>query len=82
MTYQKPKPSHHPLIDSGPLSSLYKNLIKCKECSRIVDFRTKVADNKEAISRLEVLGKANTWVKDVNAEIIDTWSSSRSAWWK
>ena len=58
MTYQKPKPSHHPLIDSGPLSSLYKNLIKCKECSRIVDFRTKVAKIKGSNFSIGSIGES------------------------
>ena len=41
-----PKVSDHPLISSGPLSRLYKNLVKCNACPRIVDFRTRVAKEK------------------------------------
>ena len=71
MTYKKPKPSHHPLIDSGPLSSLYKNLIKCNECSRIVDFRTKVAKNKrKQFLDWKYWGKPIPGFGDLNAELL------------
>lgn len=71
MTYKKPKPSHHPLVDSGPLSSLYKNLIKCKECSRIVDFRTKVAKNKrKQFLDWTYWGKPIPGFGDVKAELL------------
>ena len=38
-----PKVSDHPLVTSGPLSELYKDLVRCNACPRIVDFRTRVA---------------------------------------
>ncbi len=41
-----PTPDQHPLIQSGPLSSLYQSVIICDRCPRIVDFRTKVAREK------------------------------------
>ena len=41
-----PTPDQHPLIQSGPLSSLYQSVITCDRCPRIVDFRTKVAKEK------------------------------------
>ena len=41
-----PTPDQHPLIQSGPLSSLYQSVITCNRCPRIVDFRTKVAKEK------------------------------------
>tara|TARA_B110000263_G_scaffold110457_1_gene96524 strand:+ start:2593 stop:3315 length:723 start_codon:yes stop_codon:yes gene_type:complete len=41
-----PKPEDHPLIRSSEMSSLYKEVIKCNICPRIVDFRTKIANEK------------------------------------
>ena len=46
MGYKKPTPTEHPLITNGSLSKLYKNLIQCNKCPRIVDFRTKIAKEK------------------------------------
>lgn len=46
MINKSPLPDQHPLIKSGPMSSLYKSLILCEACPRIVDFRTKVAQSK------------------------------------
>ena len=41
-----PKVSDHPLVTAGPLSELYKDLVRCNACPRIVDFRTRVAKEK------------------------------------
>ena len=41
-----PTADNHPLITSGPFSKLYKNLIQCNACPRIVDFRNKVSKEK------------------------------------
>ena len=41
-----PKPEDHPLIRSSEMSSLYKEVIKCNICPRIVNFRTKIANEK------------------------------------
>ena len=41
-----PKSEDHPLIRSGPMASLYKEIVNCKVCPRIVDFRTKIANEK------------------------------------
>ena len=46
MTNFHPKSIDHPLINSGLMSSLYKEMIKCESCPRIVDFRKKVAMEK------------------------------------
>mgnify|MGYP002014199521 FL=1 len=41
-----PIAKQHPLIQSGSMSSLYKEVISCKICPRLVDFRTKIANEK------------------------------------
>ena len=41
-----PVAKQHPLIQSGSMSSLYKEVISCKICPRLVDFRTKIANEK------------------------------------
>ena len=41
-----PKPNDHPLLVSGPLSHLYNELIKCRSCPRIVEFRERIAREK------------------------------------
>ena len=46
MSNLNPVPKHHPLIESGSMSSLYKEVITCKICPRLVDFRTKIANEK------------------------------------
>ena len=46
MKSYSPKPMDHPLLQDGKLSSLYNELIKCKKCPRIVEFREKVAVEK------------------------------------
>ena len=46
MTNFNPRSKDHPLIKSGSMSSLYKEVVKCESCPRIVDFRKKVALEK------------------------------------
>ena len=46
MTNFSPRSKDHPLIKSGSMSSLYKEVVKCESCPRIVDFRKKVALEK------------------------------------
>jgi len=46
LTNFNPRSKDHPLIKSGSMSSLYKEVVKCESCPRIVDFRKKVALEK------------------------------------
>ena len=41
-----PNKNQHPLIAGGPMRNLYLDVIKCKECPRLVDFRQKIAKEK------------------------------------
>ena len=41
-----PTSKQHPLIIKGSMKSLYQELIKCKMCPRLVDFREKIAKEK------------------------------------
>ena len=41
-----PTAKQHPLIIDGPMKNLYQDVIKCKACPRLVDFREKIAKEK------------------------------------
>ena len=45
MSNLHPKINDHPLVYSGPMSTLYKDVVKCIKCERLVDFRQKIADS-------------------------------------
>ena len=53
-----PKVSDHPLITKGPLSTLYKDLVRCNACPRIVDFRTRVAKEKGSNIKSGLIGES------------------------
>ena len=46
MKPHNPNPNDHPLLINGPLSSLYSELINCRLCPRIVEFRERIAREK------------------------------------
>ena len=46
MESHNPNPNDHPLLINGPLSSLYSELINCRLCPRIVEFRERIAREK------------------------------------
>ena len=66
-----PKVSDHPLIAKGPLSTLYKDLVRCNACPRIVDFRTKVAKEKrKQYQEWTYWGKPIPGYGDVSAKLL------------
>ncbi len=46
MSTISPTAKQHPLIIKGSMKSLYQEVIKCKMCPRLVDFREKIAKEK------------------------------------
>ena len=66
-----PKVSDHPLIAKGPLSTLYKDLVRCNACPRIVDFRTRVAKEKrKQYQEWTYWGKPIPGYGDVSAKLL------------
>ena len=47
-----PTAKQHPLINKGSMKSLYQEVIKCKMCPRLVDFREKIAN--ESVSNITI----------------------------
>ena len=41
-----PTSKQHPLLIHGPMKNLYQDVIRCKACPRLVDFREKIAKEK------------------------------------
>jgi len=66
-----PKISDHPLINKGPLAKLYKELVQCDFCPRIVEFRTKVAlEKRKQYQDWTYWGKPIPGFGDVNAGLL------------
>ncbi len=66
-----PKISDHPLINTGPLAKLYKQLVQCDYCPRIVEFRTKVAlEKRKQYQEWTYWGKPIPGFGDVNASLL------------
>ena len=66
-----PTPKKHPLIQSGPLSNLYREVVKCDSCPRIVDFRNKVANEKrKQFMQWTYWGRPIPGYGDTNAELL------------
>ena len=66
-----PKPFDHPLLIKNKLSPLYKELINCTKCPRIVEFRQKVAKEKRKQFREWVYwGKPIPGFGDVEASLL------------
>ena len=66
-----PTPEKHPLIQSGPMASLYRKVVSCEACPRIVDFRTKVASQKrKQFKDWTYWGKPIPGYGDSNAELL------------
>ena len=71
MSHLNPKPKDHPLIVNGILSGLYNELIECKKCPRIVDFREKIAKEKrKQYLDWNYWGKPIPGYGDINARIL------------
>ena len=71
MTDFNPTPEKHPLIQSGPMASLYRKVVSCEACPRIVDFRTKVASQKrKQFKDWTYWGKPIPGYGDSNAELL------------
>ena len=66
-----PTPEKHPLIQSGPMAYLYRKVVSCEACPRIVDFRTKVASQKrKQFKDWTYWGKPIPGYGDSNAELL------------
>lgn len=66
-----PKPADHQLLLNSKLSPLYKELINCTKCPRIVEFRQKVAKEKRKQYREWVYwGKPIPGFGDVDASLL------------
>mgnify|MGYP001167704325 FL=1 len=66
-----PKPKDHPLINDGPLSLLYKQLINCKDCPRIVKFRERIAlEKRKQFKDWTYWGKPIPGFGSVNARLL------------
>ena len=66
-----PKPKDHPLINDGPLSLLYKQLINCKDCPRIVNFRERIAlEKRKQFKDWTYWGKPIPGFGSVNAKLL------------
>ena len=71
MSNVHPKISDHPLINTGPLAKLYKQLVQCDYCPRIVEFRTKVAlEKRKQYQEWTYWGKPIPGFGDVNASLL------------
>ena len=71
MSNVHPKISDHPLINTGPLAKLYKQLVQCDYCPRIVEFRTKVAlEKRKQYEEWTYWGKPIPGFGDVNASLL------------
>ena len=55
-----PTAKQHPLIIDGPLKNLYQDVIKCKACPRLVDFREKIAKGKRKEDKRQTI-KQREW---------------------
>jgi len=71
MSNVHPKISDHPLINTGSLAKLYKQLVQCDYCPRIVEFRTKVAlEKRKQYEEWTYWGKPIPGFGDVNASLL------------
>jgi len=66
-----PKIKNHPLINSGPMSSLYKEVVKCTKCERLVDFREQIAfDKRKQFKDWIYWGKPIAGFGDIKAKLL------------
>ena len=66
-----PNKNQHPLIADGPMRNLYLDVIKCKECPRLVDFRQKIAKEKrKQFNNWVYWGKPIPGYGDTDAELL------------
>ena len=66
-----PTSKQHPLIIKGSMKSLYQEVIKCKMCPRLVDFREKIANEKrKQYNDWVYWGKPIPGYGDPNAELL------------
>jgi len=61
----------HPLIQTGVMSSLYKEIISCNTCPRLVEFRSKIANQKrKEYMDWSYWGKPVPGYGDLNASLL------------
>ena len=71
MKPHNPNPNDHPLLINGPLSSLYSELINCRLCPRIVEFRERIAREKRKQFRSWMYwGRPIPGFGDVHAQLL------------
>ena len=71
MTNFNPKVNDHPLVYGGPMSSLYKDVVKCIKCERLVAFRQKIAfDKRKQFNEWTYWGKPIPGYGDINAKLL------------
>ncbi len=71
MSNLHPKINDHPLVYSGPMSTLYKDVVKCIKCERLVDFRQKIAlEKRKQFNEWTYWGKPIPGYGDINAKLL------------
>jgi len=72
MNSKHPTSAMHPLLQgNNGLTSLYRQVISCNSCQRIVDFRTKVANEKrKQFMEWTYWGKGIPGYGDINGELL------------